>query len=225
MLLAELRLIANALLNPEISHMVLLSESCIPLFNFPFVFDYITKSKLSYVTNTRCPYENHTWTEDLLPEVPKSLWRKGDEWKELTRELALHILKDKKYFPKFKAHFGCDTCHRPRVRGFVDERYIPTLLHITAPSLIANRTLTWVDWARHKHKFHPPTYGKRDVNITLLHQLRDKKVYWPYGDEKFPSQSCRVEGMENPPCYLFARKFAPDTLDILLEAAQIVMDY
>eukprot|EP00271_Cylindrocystis_brebissonii_P004654 TRINITY_DN1644_c0_g1_i1.p1 TRINITY_DN1644_c0_g1~~TRINITY_DN1644_c0_g1_i1.p1 ORF type:complete len:457 (-),score=39.90 TRINITY_DN1644_c0_g1_i1:397-1767(-) len=216
---AERRLMSHALLDPHNHFTVLLTDSCIPIYNFSYVYDYITSSHLSFVTNTECPNAHFTWTPDLLPEVPKSAWRKGDGWKELHRPLVLTILKDTYFLAKFTKHFACGAaCQWPKVRGFIDERYIPTLLHATSRDQLANRSLTWADWESVKDVFHPPTYFPQNTTVKLLRGLRSRTSFLPFGEPKATPIPCVVNGQPRP-CYLFARKFSPGCLTKLLDVA------
>lgn len=47
---AERRLLANSLLDFSNERFVLLSESCVPLFNFTFFYDYIINSDKSFIS-------------------------------------------------------------------------------------------------------------------------------------------------------------------------------
>ncbi|KAF8101063.1 hypothetical protein N665_0211s0050 [Sinapis alba] len=88
----------------------------------------------------------------MEPEITLSQWRKGSQWFEVNRKLALEIVQDITYYPKFK-----DFCKPP---CYVDEHYIPTMLSIEKQILLANRTLTWTDWSG--GGAHPATFGKFD---------------------------------------------------------------
>jgi hypothetical protein len=46
---AERRLLANALQDPDNQHFVLLSESCVPLHNFDYVYSYLMETNISFV--------------------------------------------------------------------------------------------------------------------------------------------------------------------------------
>lgn len=48
---AERRLLANALLDPCNERFILVSESCLPLYNFTFVYNYLMGTKYSFVSS------------------------------------------------------------------------------------------------------------------------------------------------------------------------------
>lgn len=212
---AEKKLLGNALLEKRNTRFVLLSESCIPLFGFDYIYSYIMLSKYSFTLISKDPRENKTWDSHMLPEIPIKSWRKGDQWKELERKMALEIIKDDKIlFPKFVSH--CLPPCNPFLNGYMDQLYIPTLLFLKDPNKIANRSLTWSDWKRHSQFSHPHTYEENEVSLKILWELRNVTRYTPFGLGKEEEIDCTINGEGPHPCYLFARKFAPSTLKILL---------
>ena len=201
---AERRLIANALLDISNEWFILLSESCIPLHNFSIIYHYISRSRHSFMGSydELGPYGRGRYDPRMEPEVTLSQWRKGSQWFEVNRRLAINIIEDTTYYPKFK-EFCRPAC-------YVDEHYFPTMLSIQLPHLLANRTLTWTDWSR--GGAHPATFGKADITEGLF-----KKI--------FEGQLCLYNSQPSTSCYLFARKFAPSALDPLLRLASKVLGY
>jgi len=188
---AERRLLANALLDISNEWFVLLSESCIPLYNFNVIYKYISQSKHSFVGafDDPGPYGRGRYDENMLPEVNISQWRKGSQWFEMSRKLALFIVEDTKFYPKF-AEFCRPAC-------YVDEHYFPTMLTIQASNLLANRSITWVDWSR--GGAHPATFGKSDITEEFMKRM-------------LAGPNCTYNDRNTSMCYLFARKFAPSAL-------------
>ncbi|XP_073525353.1 uncharacterized protein [Phyllobates terribilis] len=199
---AERRLLANALLDIANEYFILLSESCIPLANFSSIYRYISKSRYSFIgaIDDLSVYGRGRYHPNMTPEVNLTEWRKGSQWFEINRKLAFIIIQDKKYYPKFEEYCKPHAC-------YVDEHYFPTMLTIEAPELLANRTLTWVDWSR--GGAHPATYGKDDVSAEFFGRI--------IGDS-----SCVYNDQPGAACFLFARKFAPNALEALLELAPTV---
>ncbi|KAL8166506.1 hypothetical protein V2J09_008005 [Rumex salicifolius] len=199
---AERRLLANALLDISNEWFILLSESCIPLSNFSSVYKYISKSRYSFMGAVDDPsvYGRGRYHPSMTPEVNLTEWRKGSQWFEVSRKLAFNIIQDKTFYPKFDEFCRPHAC-------YVDEHYFPTMLTIQAPQLLANRTLTWVDWSR--GGAHPATYGKADVTAEFFNRI--------IGDS-----SCVYNDQPGSACFLFARKFAPNALESLLELAPTV---
>ncbi|KAE8664763.1 putative sterol desaturase [Hibiscus syriacus] len=192
---AERRLLANALLDVSNQRFILLSDSCIPLFNFNITYDYLITSNLSFLSvydDPRKPGRGR-YNPQMSPAINLTDWRKGSQWFEMHREMALHVVSDQKYYSIFREH-----CHPP---CYSDEHYIPTLVNMFYVGSTSNRSITWVDWSRGGP--HPRKFGSPDVNEELLNRTRN-------GSE------CIYNGNTTSMCFLFARKFSPGTLKPLL---------
>nr|ADE76813.1 unknown [Picea sitchensis] len=192
---AETRLLANALLDFSNERFILLSETCIPVFNFSTIYNYLIKSKHSFVHSFDDPRPEGRgrYNIKMAPEVTLSQWRKGSQWFEVHRKLAIDIISDTKYYQIFKA-FCKPSC-------YIDEHYIPTILSMQFGSLISNRSITWVDWSRGGS--HPAMFGKDDITQEFMMSIRDVN-------------NCTYNDQTMSLCFLFARKFSPSALDPLL---------
>lgn len=200
---AERRLLANALLDINNEWFILVSESCIPLYNFSVIYNYLKNSKYSFVGSfdDLGPYGRGRYRLEMAPEVNITEWRKGAQWFEVDRKLALSIVQDTKFYRKFK-EFCQPSC-------YVDEHYFPTMLTIEFGNSIANRSVTWVDWSR--GGAHPATFGGHDITKEFLAGVLE-------GNCSYNEQSSTI-------CALFARKFAPSSLQPLLSLASEVFGY
>ncbi|KAI9120108.1 hypothetical protein K1719_008756 [Acacia pycnantha] len=204
MIEAERRLLANALLDIGNQRFVLSSESCIPLFNFSTVYSYLINSSVSHVMSydERSPVGRGRYSSRMLPLITVDQWRKGSQWFEMDRELALAVVSDNTYFPLFQEH-----CKRS---CYSDEHYLPTFVSMEHAGKNCNRTLTWVDWS--KGGPHPTTLARNYVTVEFLKALRNT--------------TCEYNGVEDSNvCYLFARKFLPGTLIRLLRFAPKVLQF
>jgi hypothetical protein len=204
---AERRLLANALLDISNDWFVLVSESCIPLFDFNSTYRYFQNSSQSFVMSIDDPGKDGRgrYNSNMRPEVELTQWRKGWQWFEADRELAIAIVKDTVYYPKFKEFCrpGC----------YSDEHYFHTMLTIEAPHRLANRTVTWVDWSRAgPQAAHPAMFGRGDITEGFLKEVRE-------------GQTCLYNNQNTTMCFLFARKFAPSALEPLLELAPTVLGF
>ncbi|XP_050363989.1 glycosyltransferase BC10 [Argentina anserina] len=195
---AERRLLANALLDISNEWFILLSESCIPLYNFTVAYEYMRKSKYSYIGafDDPGPFGRGRYNDNMAPEVNITQWRKGSQWFEVNRKLAIAIVEDTTFYPKFK-EFCRPAC-------YVDEHYFPTMLTIQAGNMIANRSITWVDWSRGGP--HPATFGNGDITEEFMKRM-------------LSSHRCTYNSRNSTMCFLFARKFAPSALEPLLHLA------
>ncbi|KAG8062473.1 hypothetical protein GUJ93_ZPchr0003g18067 [Zizania palustris] len=101
---AERRLLANALLDISNEWFVLVSETCIPIFDFNTTYQYLQNSSQSFLMafDDPGPYGRGRYNWNMTPEVELTQWRKGSQWFEVDRELAIAIVKDTLYHPKFK---------------------------------------------------------------------------------------------------------------------------
>ncbi|KQK11901.2 hypothetical protein BRADI_1g00400v3 [Brachypodium distachyon] len=202
---AEKRLLANALLDFSNERFLLVSESCVPVFNFPTVYEYLVNSAQSYVEsyNMDVPQCAGRYNPRMAPDVLEEQWRKGSEWFEVSRELAVDVVSDRRYYAVFRKH--CTPSCYP------DEHYIPTYLHLVHGPRNANRTVTWVDWSRGGP--HPARYGKGTVTAEFLQAIRNNGT------------QCLYNGKPTTVCYLFARKFAPSALGTLLNLTTTLLDF
>ncbi|KAL3515760.1 hypothetical protein ACH5RR_022662 [Cinchona calisaya] len=203
---AEKRLLANALLDFSNERFVLLSESCIPVYNFSIVYKYLTGSMHSFVQSYDDPsrYGRGRYNRRMQPDVKLADWRKGSQWFELNRYFAAIIVADTKYYSIFKKH-----C---RPSCYPDEHYLPTFFHKFYGAMNANRTVTYVDWAVTGP--HPRTFSAVNVTEDFIQSIRNNATACSYNLK----QTTNV-------CYLFARKFTPDALEPLLSLSSKVMQY
>lgn len=205
MIEAERRLVANALLDFSNQRFVLLSESCIPLFNFSTIYTYLTNSTQSFVGayDLPGPVGRGRYSHRMSPKIKIQDWRKGSQWFEMDRNLAIEMVSDRIYFPLFQ-NFCKSSC-------YADEHYLPTFVSMKFGESNSNRSLTWVDWSRGGP--HPARLNRWDVTTDLLKKLRKS-------DNK-----CEYNGNSTDVCFLFARKFLPNTLDRLLRFAPKIMHF
>ncbi|XP_010936142.1 glycosyltransferase BC10 [Elaeis guineensis] len=201
---AERRLLANALLDLSNEWFVLLSESCIPLSNFSIAYKHLMRSRHSFIgaMDDPGPYGRGRYNLNMAPEVNITQWRKGSQWFAVSRKSAVSIVKDTTYYPKFE-NFCKPNC-------YVDEHYFPTLLTIESPHLLANRSITWVDWSR--GGAHPATFGGADITETFIRSILE-------------GHTCLYNNQSTSLCHLFARKFAPSALEPLLQVAPKMLGF
>lgn len=200
---AERRLLANALLDFSNKRFILLSETCIPLFNFTTIHNYLINANETFVASYDDPRKvgRGRYNNQMYPTLSITEWRKGSQWFEVNRNLAINIISDKKYYPIFGQY-----CHIP---CYSDEHYIPTIVNlVSSPILNSNRSITWVDWSQSGP--HPGKFDRRAVSLEFLNQI------------KYAS-NCTYNGNMSKICFLFARKFLADTLEPLLRLAPLFL--
>ncbi|XP_061346181.1 glycosyltransferase BC10-like [Gastrolobium bilobum] len=213
---AEKRLLANALIDPDNQHFVLLSESCIPVRHFDFVYNYLLFTNVSFI---ECyfdpgPHGNGRYIKYMLPEVEEKDFRKGSQWFSMKRQHAIIVMADSLYYTKFKHH-----CN-PRMEGgrncYSDEHYLPTFFNMIDPGGISNWSVTYVDWS--EGKWHPRSFSAQDITYELLKTLTsidESPRITSDAQRTVLITPCMWNGSKRP-CYLFARKFYPETLDKLM---------
>ncbi|XP_020234872.1 glycosyltransferase BC10 isoform X2 [Cajanus cajan] len=214
---AERRLLANALLDPDNQHFVLLSESCVPVRRFEFVYNYLLLTNVSFID---CyvdpgPHGNGRYIEHMLPEVEKKDFRKGSQWFSMKRQHAIIIMADNLYFSKFRHH-----C-RPNMEGnrncYADEHYLPTFFNMLDPGGIANWSVTYVDWS--EGKWHPRSFRARDITYQVMKNIAyiDESPHFTSDAKRtMVITPCVLNGSKRS-CYLFARKFFPEAQDKLIQ--------
>ncbi|CAN0877567.1 Glycosyltransferase BC10 [Linum grandiflorum] len=216
---AARRLLAHALLDdPSNSVFVLLSASCVPLHSFEFTYRTLTGSRKSFIeilANETTAFDR--WTargEDaMLPEVTLEDFRIGSQFWALTRKHARVVVEDRRIWAKFnRTCVRVDTC-------FPEENYFPTLIHMVDPSGATSATLTHVDW-RGRFDGHPKTYKAEEVGPKLIESLRNRRPRYGY-EEIVNGSDWSAERRRDP--FLFARKFAAETIGPLLEIAEEVI--
>ncbi|XP_028762865.1 glycosyltransferase BC10-like [Neltuma alba] len=202
---AERRLLGNALLDFSNERFILLSETCIPVYNFPTVYRYLTDSVHSFVESYDDPsrYGRGRYSRSMLPHIHLKHWRKGSQWFEVRRAVAVYLVSDTKYYTLFRKY--CKPACYP------DEHYIPTFLNMFYGPMNANRTVTWVNWSMGGP--HPATYGRENVTVGFLQAIRNNGTL------------CRYNSEMTSVCFLFARKFDSTALEPLLNLSSTVMHF
>ncbi|KAK8508195.1 hypothetical protein V6N12_025294 [Hibiscus sabdariffa] len=77
----ERRLLAHSLLDPDNQQFVLLSDSCIPLHNFDYVYNYLMLTNVSFIDCfvDHGPHGTGRYSERMRPEVEKNAFQKGSQ--------------------------------------------------------------------------------------------------------------------------------------------------
>ncbi|CAN0877566.1 Glycosyltransferase BC10 [Linum grandiflorum] len=137
----------------------------------------------------------------MLPEVTLEDFRIGSQFWALTRKHARVVVEDRRIWAKFnRTCVRVDTC-------FPEENYFPTLIHMVDPS---GATFDG----------HPKTYKAEEVGPKLIESLRNRRPRYGY-EEIVNGSDWSAERRRDP--FLFARKFAAETIGPLLEIAEEVI--
>nr|XP_043617098.1 glycosyltransferase BC10-like [Erigeron canadensis] len=202
---AERRLLGNALLDFSNERFVLLSESCIPIYNFPTIYDYLIGSSYSFLDSYDDPsrYGRGRYSRRMKPDIKLRDWRKGSQWFEIHRTLAIKVVSDTRYYTLFK-WYCLPSC-------YPDEHYLPTFVNMFYGSLNANRTVTYVDWSLGGP--HPAMFQAEHVTEHLIQSIRNNGT------------SCSYNKDSTSICFLFARKFHKSALDPLLGLSSTLLGF
>ncbi|KAL8471291.1 hypothetical protein ACS0TY_028805 [Phlomoides rotata] len=235
MIQAERILLQNALVDPFNEWFLFLSDSCIPLYNFSYTYDYITSAGTSFVDSFADTKESR-YNPKMNPVIPVDNWRKGSQWVVLTRKHARIVVEDETVFPMFQLH--CQRKSLPefwRNRPFPtnpsaehncipDEHYVQTLLAQKGlESELTRRSLTHSSWDVSSSRdpkrrgWHPMTYKLGDATPDLIRSIKaiDNINY----ETEYRREWCTSKGKPSQ-CFLFARKFTrPAALRLLNTSA------
>ncbi|KAJ4849627.1 hypothetical protein Tsubulata_017736 [Turnera subulata] len=207
---AERRLLARAIIDdPSNLYFALVSQHCIPLHSFQYMYDTLFGQSKVQAFTTQSTHQSfiEIISQDpnlpdrydargenvMLPEVPFEKFRVGSQFFVMARRHALLVLGEKRLWRKFKLPcWNLDSC-------YPEEHYFPTLLSMKDPKGCSHYTLTNVNWTGSVDG-HPYLYGAAEVSPGLVHRLRQSNSSY---------------------YYFFARKFAPDCLQPLMDIADI----
>ncbi|XP_031500257.1 glycosyltransferase BC10 isoform X2 [Nymphaea colorata] len=222
MIQAERILLQHALKDPLNQRFVFLSDSCIPLYNFSYIYDYIMSSSTSFV-DSFADTKHGRYNPKMHPIVPVTSWRKGSQWTVLIRKHAEVIVEDEVVFPVFQLH-----CKRRSLPEFwrdkpfpadpskehnciPDEHYVQTLLaHKGLEKEITRRPLTHSAWDLSASKdperrgWHPLSYKFSDATAKLIQDI--KAIDNIHYETENRREWCSSKGRPSA-CFLFARKF------------------
>ncbi|GFP85082.1 hypothetical protein PHJA_000652000 [Phtheirospermum japonicum] len=111
MIAAERLLFEEALQDPANQRFVLLSDSCVPLYNFSYIYKHLMDSPKSFV-DSFLDKKHARYTPKMSPVIPQKKWRKGSQ-----RRPPIDPARGRKNLILQKQH-NC----------IPDEHYVPTLL-------------------------------------------------------------------------------------------------
>ncbi|KAH9790864.1 glycosyltransferase bc10 [Citrus sinensis] len=218
MIEAERILLRHALADPFNDRFVFLSDSCIPLYNFSYTYNYIMSTSTSFVDSFADTKEGR-YNPKMAPVIPVHNWRKGSQWAVLTRKHAEIVVNDTTVFPMFQQH--CKPADPSKEHNCIpDEHYVQTLLAQEGlEGELTRRSLTYSSWDLSSSKdherrgWHPATYKYADATPLLIQSI--KEIDNIYYETEHRREWCSDKGKPSS-CFLFARKFTrPAALRLL----------
>ncbi|KAL8469088.1 hypothetical protein ACS0TY_032069 [Phlomoides rotata] len=234
MIEAERLLFEEALQDPANQRFVLLSDSCAPLYNFSYIYNYLMGSPRSFV-DSFLDKKDDRHNPKMSPVIPKKKWRKGSQWITLIRRHAEVVVDDEIVFSVFRKF-----CKRrppvdvskgrknPKLQKqhncIPDEHYVQTLLSMNnLESELERRTVTYTVWNQSTSKtdngaWHPFTFSYADSGPQQIKRIRD--INHVYYETEFRTEWCS-NNSSSVPCFLFARKFTPGAAMRLLSQGMV----
>ncbi|KAL5715369.1 hypothetical protein ACHQM5_017198 [Ranunculus cassubicifolius] len=221
MIEAERMLIGEALKDPANQRFVLLSDSCVPLYNFSYIYNYMMLSPRSFV-DSFLDVKDGRYNPKMSHVIPKEKWRKGSQWIALVREHAEVIVDDDVILPVFKKHCKRRPPIDPR-KGkkniqlqmqhncIPDEHYVQTLLSISELEReLERRTLTYTSWNQstthpEKTAWHPVTFSYAIAGPQQIQAIKD--INHVSYESEYRTEWCKTNSTFVS-CFLFARKFS-----------------
>ncbi|CAL1397565.1 unnamed protein product [Linum trigynum] len=221
MLEAEKLLLSAALDDPANQRFVLLSDSCVPLYNFSYIYNYLMASPRSFVDSFLDTKEGR-YNQKMSPVIPMEKWRKGSQWITLVRSHAEVVVDDDGVLAAFKKF--CK--RRPPVDAskgklnwklqqqhncIPDEHYVQTLLAMKdLEQELERRTVTYTEWNQPANKmentgWHPTTFTYASAGPKKIKAI--KEINHVYYETEYRNEWCHTNATLVP-CFLFGRKFS-----------------
>ncbi|CAB4304634.1 unnamed protein product [Prunus armeniaca] len=155
MIEAERLLLEEALYDPA-NQIFVLSDSCVPLYNFSYILQL-------------CNVFSKKLCGQMSPTIPEERWRKGSQWITLVRRHAEIVVDDHTVFPVFrkfcKRQPPIDLSLRrqlltvPKYRNCIpDEHYVQRLLATTI--------------LRKRRSWHPITFDYADASPWKMREIK-----------------------------------------------------
>ncbi|XAR53806.1 hypothetical protein NMG60_11022491 [Bertholletia excelsa] len=221
MIQAERLLLGAALEDPANQRFVLLSDSCVPLYSFSFIYKYLMDSPRSFVDSFLDKKEGR-YNPEMSPVIPKNKWRKGSQWISLVRSHAGVVVDDEVIFPVFKKFCkrrppvdvskGKQNMKLQKQHNCIpDEHYVQTLFAMKdLEGELERRTVTYTLWNQTATKmemkgWHPITFSYANAGPQQIKKIKD--INHVYYETEFRTEWCS-NNATLVPCFLFARKFS-----------------
>ncbi|KAL9146748.1 hypothetical protein ABFS82_13G130500 [Erythranthe guttata] len=221
MIEAERLLFEEALQDPANQRFVLLSDSCVPLYNFSYIYNYLQNSPRSFV-DSFLDKKDVRYNPKMSPFLPKNKWRKGSQWVTLIRRHAEVMVDDEivisifrrfcKRRPPDDESKGKKNLKLQKQHNCIpDEHYMQTLLAMNdLEAELERRTVTYTLWNQsmgnaENEAWHPFTYSYADAGPQQIKIIKDiDNVYY----ETESRREWCSNNSTSVPCFVFARKFS-----------------
>ncbi|KAG6419203.1 hypothetical protein SASPL_121419 [Salvia splendens] len=166
------------------------ANSCVPLYNFSYIYNYLMGSPRSFV-DSFLDKKDVRYNPQMSPAISKQKWRKGSKWVTLIRRHAEEV-DDETVFPIFEkfckrrppvdASKGRKNLKLQKQHNCIpDEHYFQTLLSMKdLENELERRTVTYTVWNQSTTNmdnggWHPFTFSYADAGSEQI----KKKGYQP----------------------------------------------
>lgn len=221
MIQAERLVLEAALEDPANQRFVFLSDSCVPLYNFSYIYRYLMASPKSFVDSFLDKKEGR-YNPKMSSVIPRSKWRKGSQWISLVRSHAELVIDDEVIFPVFKkfckrrppidASKGKQNIKLQKQHNCIpDEHYVQTLFAMSdLEGELERRTVTYTLWNHsmtnmERRGWHPVMFSYANAGPQQIKRIKD--VNHVYYETEYRTEWCS-NNSTLVPCFLFARKFS-----------------
>ncbi|CAI5461663.1 unnamed protein product [Closterium sp. Yama58-4] len=196
---AERRLLAYAVTDKRNEYFVLVSESCIPLWSFDYIHDYISSTHISFVEAHTDPFDEAfgRYLPDIhMPAIRRKDFLKGSQWFVMQRRHAELVVQDTEHYLVHSK--SCQWRAQHSKYCCSDEHYLQILLALKDPAGISRFPVTLADWSQ--WRFHPETYYSYNMTESLFKTIKSTKHYlqYRYYWKKFRNRYSYIENPKKP---------------------------
>uniref|UniRef100_M8C5A0 Core-2/I-branching beta-1,6-N-acetylglucosaminyltransferase family protein n=1 Tax=Aegilops tauschii TaxID=37682 RepID=M8C5A0_AEGTA len=236
MVQAEKMLFAAALEDPANQRFVLLSDSCVPLYNFSYTYTYLMGSPKSIVDSFTDKTEKR-YNPNMSPVIRKDKWRKGSQMVVTNALLGQKLVNARRLGFVFRRKQILKGAAQEEHDCIPDEHYVQTLFSIKGlEDELERRTLTYTSWnqstldPKDKMTWHPTTFEYDAASPEQINAI--KSIDHVNYEVEHRTEWCQSNGT-SVPCFLFARKFSygaamhllEDGAFGLLKSAQLLVNF
>ncbi|XP_037457114.1 glycosyltransferase BC10-like isoform X2 [Triticum dicoccoides] len=176
MIEAERILLSHALKDPFNERFVFVSDSCVPLYNFNYTYDYIMSASTSFV-DSFADTKQGRYNPRMDPIIPVENWRKGSQWAVLIKKHAEVVVYDDVVLPEFKKH-----CRRRPLPEFWRDWDKPIVLDVNIWPYSCDMNCSLLRHGRHITAYQMSTMFKHCLHkMGLKKSLRGDQLHIAHG--------------------------------------------
>ncbi|GJP67464.1 hypothetical protein CLOP_g24284 [Closterium sp. NIES-67] len=166
-------------------------------------------SPLAYLDSSDPLPSPPAYSPRMAPDVRPLQFSTGSQWMGITRRHAYAIVEDQAVYAKFAAfcrndrwHHHCNPAHH----------YVPTLLRVTWPARVANRSVIYAH-SPSSHLLAPPTLTPSRISSLLLHNVQEANHYYVTTHANHASARRCIVDFRPAKCFLFLAGLTPAAVE------------